>query len=186
MDLTICVATFGEARWIELAHGRAMPSARAQGCPVVYVHGDSLHEARNQAAKQASTPLVCWLDADDELAPGYAEAMCAGNADMRAPALLECHPDGRTVAVDVESRDIEKLNPCAIGTAVRRTMFLEAGGFAGWPAWEDWATFLRMHRRGATLEHIGGAVYLQHVRPGSRNRTVKHPRDLHAAIRAWA
>lgn len=185
MDLTICVATFGEARWVELAHDRAMPSARAQGCPVVYVHGDTLHQARNEAARQATTPMVCWLDADDELAPGYAEAMCAGTADMRAPALLECHPDGRTVAVDVESRDIERLNPCCVGTVVRRSMALESP-WPGWPAWEDWAFYLRLHRRGAILEHIGNAVYLQHVRKNSRNRTVQRPRDLHAAIRAWA
>lgn len=184
MDLTICVATFGDREWVELAHERAIPSAQEQDCPVVYVHGDSLALARTEAMAQASTEFVCWLDADDELAPGYAEAIMAGTADMRAPALVEQFPNGNRVRVDVEGRDFERLNPCCIGTAVRRSLLTFP-----WPefrAWEDWAFFLRLYRRGASLEHIEGATYVQHVRPLSRNRSLTQARRLHEEIRAWA
>lgn len=184
MDLTICVATYGHPYWIDLAHERAIPSAQAQGCDVIHVHGKTLAEARNQAAEQAATPLLCFLDADDELADGYAETMVEGSADMRAPRLLQLLPDGSSQMVDVASRDIEKLNPCCIGTTVRRSMFLEAGGFPDFRAYEDWALFLRMSRRGATLEHVP-ATYIQHVRVNSRN-VVTNPRKLMDEIRAWA
>lgn len=184
MDVTICVATFGNRRWAELAQRRAIPSAQRQSVPVVAVHGRTLAAARTACAQQATTEWLIHLDADDTLTGGYVDAMSEATGDLRAPALVEVH--GTTERpVDLTGRDIEQMNPCCIGTAIRRDMVLDIG-WSDWPAWEDWALFLTAARRGAVIEHVPGAVYRATVSAGSRNRRVPNPLQLHAAIRAAA
>ena len=87
MDATVIVATHGDPKWITLARERAIPSAEKQGVAVLHYHGESLSEARNFAASQVDTEWLCFLDADDELAPGYFEAMDKATGDLRAPSV---------------------------------------------------------------------------------------------------
>jgi hypothetical protein len=87
VNVTVAVATYGAPAWADLAERRALPSARALDVPAVHIHGTTLHEARNQALALVDTEWVCHLDADDELEPGYFDAMDAGTADVRAPAV---------------------------------------------------------------------------------------------------
>ena len=183
MDVTVCVATFGDRRWVDLAHDRALPSAYRQDCPVIYRHEDTLADARNAAIRAVTTEWVVVLDADDELSDGYCAALTCGTADIRVPALVEVQPDGTRTEVRLAGRDIEQVNPIPVSAMARRSDILSAGGFSTWPAWEDWALWLTMVRRGATFEHIPGATLFAHVDPASRNRTVRHPERLHAAIR---
>lgn len=186
MDVTVCVATFGDSHWTDLAHDRALPSATRQGCPVVYRHGDTLAGARNAAIAAANTEWVVVLDADDELSDDYCRTLAEGTADIRSPRLVEVYPDGTELAVPLAHRDIEQLNPLPISSMARRDDIIAAGGFAPWPAWEDWALWLRMVRRGATYEHMDAAVLYAHVRDGSRNRDIPDPAALHRAIRRSA
>src|SRR5687767_11356621 len=86
MDVTVCVATYGDPEWVNLAETRAVPSAEAQAT-TIHLHGFTLHDARNACLKLVKTPWVIFLDADDELEPGYVDAMAAGTADLRAPAV---------------------------------------------------------------------------------------------------
>lgn len=183
MDVTICIATFGDESWSRRALTYAWPSAVRQA-KTVAVHEASLPAARNLAAQIATTEWLVYLDADDQLAPGYIDAMAAASGDLRAPALVEVWPDGTQSPVDLTSRDIEHMNPCCIGTAIRCETVLQIG-WQSWPAWEDWAMFLTAHRRGARIEHVEGATYLASVRPRSRNRSVTDPDALHAAIRGF-
>lgn len=183
MDVTICVGTFGHRRWIDLAHDRAIPSAVRQGCPVIFRHETTLADARNAALRAARTDWVVVLDADDEMDDGYVAALAAGTADIRVPALFEVNPDGSREQIPLAHRDIEHTNPIPVSAMARRDMVLSAGGFQPWPAWEDWALWLTLVRRGATVEHIDAARLLAHVSPGSRNRSVTDPARLHAAIR---
>lgn len=185
MDVTICVATFGDDEWIRLAERVALPSANRQGCPVIHHHDPvSLAEARNAAIAAATTEWVIVLDADDRMSDGYAEALATGHADIRSPALVEVMPDGATNPVPLRHRNIEHVNPVPVSAMARRADILAAGGFAPWPAWEDWALWLTLARRGATIEHIDAAVLYATVRPRSRNRSVTDPQALHAAIKA--
>ena len=184
--MTIIVATFGDISWYELAGQRAMPSARTQGCPVLRHHGESLHEARNTAAGHAQTEWLCYLDADDELSPGYIAAMSEASGDLRAPAVTWITEHSATDPVTLADRDIEVMNPCVIGTLIRRELFHDLGGFKDWPAWEDWDLFLRATRAGANIEHVPNAIYRAHVRPRSRNQSVTNPRDLMRRIKASA
>lgn len=180
MDVTVCVATFGDAAWALRAQDVALPSATAQGVPVVVTHGEDLAGARNAAVAMAETEWLIFLDADDQLGAGYVEAMADVSGDLRVPRLMlgGCE-------VELRSRDIEWLNPCPVGTAIRKQMLLDCGGWPAFRAWEDWALFLRAYRRGATIEHTS-AVYHAHHDPQGRNSTVRQPERLHREIRAWA
>ena len=182
MDVTVCIATFGDRAWSDLAIATALPSAlwQEQDPPVAMTHGATLAEARNAAAAQADTEWLIFLDADDQLAPGYITAMAAADGDLRVPRLFLGDAE-----VDLTTRDIERTNPCPVGTAIRKDMLTDCGGWPAWPAWEDWALFLRAARRGASIVHTD-AVYRAAANPSGRNSTVANPRGLHEEIRAWA
>lgn len=181
MDVTVCVGTFGDRSWIDLAERRAIPSAEAQGVPVVHEHGKTLARARNAALRDVATELVVFLDADDELEPGYIQAMLAGAADLRVPMVRYVHnnrPRGAAfprvaghhhdcTAECVASGDGNWL---VVGTAARTQAMRDAGGWQEWMCYEDYDLWMRMILRGATVERIPAAVYRAHVNPQSRNR----------------
>jgi glycosyltransferase involved in cell wall biosynthesis len=179
MEFTVVVATYGEKKWGKLAHRRAIPSARSQA-PVEYVHGASLHEARNAGLERVNTEFVVFLDADDELAPGYIEAMASGSADLRGPSLQWVRSfkrAGDPFTVTVYGHDHACTGEClregnflVIGTAVRTELAREVGGFEPWPYTEDRAFFARCWLTGGSVEVIPQAVYRAHVRKRSRNR----------------
>lgn len=178
MDVTVIVGTFGPHFWVDMALNRAIPSAKDQA-PVIHRHADTLANARNDGAYLAETEWLCFLDADDELAPGYMDAMERGTADLRGPS-VSYTAEGRSrppYVPRVAGHTHECAGTCLpqgnwllIGTLVRRDLFLEAGGFAEYPVYEDWGLWLACWRHGATVEAVPDAVYLAHVRPESRNR----------------
>lgn len=177
MDLTVAVATFGSTDWAELAAERAVPSA--QGVPVVTAHGTSLAAARNAALSEVKTEWVVFLDADDQLEANYVDAMEAGTADLRAPAVRYVrngsHPTPYVPRVAghehaCEAECLRDGNWLVIGTAVRAQMLRDVGGWRDWPCYEDWDAFQRCWLAGATVEAIPEAVYRAHVRADSRNR----------------
>lgn len=186
--MTVAVATFGDDWWPQLAQQRAIPSADALGVPVVHVHGDTLHDARNDALAQVATEWVIHLDADDELEPGYVEAMTAGAADVRAPSV-------RYVRNETDQPDpvlprvaghrhictagcLPQGNWLVVGTAVRADLLRQVGGWRDWPWAEDWDVWLRCHLAGATIEAIPRAVYRAHVRLNSRNQVASQSQRL--------
>lgn len=195
-DVTVAIGTYGDPSWATLAAQRAIPSARTQGVPVVHVHAASLHEARNSAIDQVQTEHVIVLDADDELEPGYVNAMALGTADVRAPRVRYVRPGG-TAAGPVMLRVSGHQHPqcggeclaygnwIVIGAMVRTDLYRKIGGFEPWPLYEDWAAFARMWQAGATFEAIPRAIYRAHVRRDSRNRAPDRAAKL-AAHRAIA
>ena len=186
-SVTVVIATFGSPSWAALAVEHALPSALEQGCQVIVEHGQSLSDARNHAAAQATGEWLVFLDADDRLEPGYTDSVLDGSGDLRVSPLVEVDGGARR-RVRLARRDIECMNPCHVGTAIRRDMFHACGGFPDFPAWEDWALFLRAVRRGATVEHLPAdrPAYVATVRSGSMNRREFERAELHRAIRAWA
>ena len=174
MDVSIVVATFGAPEWAELARARAIPSAEQAGAAEVVVeHGATLAEARNTGAARARGEWLVFLDADDELEPGYLEAIAAAGGDLRAPAVryvIPGEPDPEPTVF--AGRNLARVNPCAIGTALRRELFEQAGRFWPEPAWEDWSLFRRCWLLGATIEHVPAAVYRVTMNPTGRNSTV--------------
>ena len=179
MDVTVLVATFGDPSWERLAWERAIPSAEALGVPVVHVHADTLHGARNDAVDRAGSEWVIHLDADDELERGFIDRISAGTADLRAPAVryvkngIVPMPIMPKVAGHTHGCGAECLpfgNWMVVGTAVRRQTVIDVGGWRDLPMYEDWDLWVRCWLAGATVEPVPSAVYRAHVRQESRNR----------------
>ena len=178
MDVTIAVPTFGDVSWMNLARERAIPSGEAQGVPVIHRHARDLAQARNHVLALVETEWVIHLDADDELEPGYVEAMSRGTADVRGP--IARYVDGHRERIwqprvfghshDCTGECLRDGNWLLIGSAVRTEMLRAIGGWRDFPWSEDWSTWLRCWKAGATFELIPDAVYRAHVRHDSRNR----------------
>lgn len=199
-DATVVTGTFGASWWGELANERARRSV-PEGVPFVHTHAATLAQARNVALESVETEWVVNLDADDELEPGYMEALAAGTADLRAPSVRYVQ-DGRSARPRVpkvaghrhpcSAECLDQGNWLVIGTAVRADLARDIG-WREWPVYEDWDFFWRCHLAGATVEAVPDAVYRAHVRFDSRNRApdmaVKN--DVHRQIvdanrEAWA
>ncbi|WP_018503081.1 glycosyltransferase family 2 protein [Parafrankia discariae] len=197
MDVTVAIGTFGLSWWYDLAVRRAIPSAEALGVPVVHYHAETLHDARNGALALVDTEWVIHLDADDELEPGYLDAMAAGTADVRAPAVRYVRGLGRlrasTPAVPTvaghshhcQAACLLQGNWLVVGALVRTDLVRQVGGWRDFDWSEDWDLWLRCHLAGASFEAMPAAIYRAHVRPGSRNRAPSRQTRL-AAHRAIA
>lgn len=179
MDVTVLVGTYGDGRWADLARERAIPSADAFGVPVIHVHSHSLHDARNEAAALADTEWLCHLDADDELEPGYFEAMEGADYDLRVPMVryvtdsylpLARFPMVAGHSHDCEAECLTEGNWLVVGTLVRKQMLDDIGGWRDYGCYEDYDLWVRCWQAGAVVDRVPGAVYRAHVRPDSRNR----------------
>jgi GT2 family glycosyltransferase len=195
VDVTVVVPTT-DPWWSTLAHQRAIPSARALGVPVVEGSGRTVHDARNNGLAQVTTPWVVHLDADDELEPGYLDAMATGSADVRAPAVRYVYPGNRadvprmpTVAGHTHACVAECLlygNWLVVGALAPTDLIRQVGGWRDFAWSEDYDVWLRCHLAGASFEAIPQAIYRAHVRAGSRNRVLSRAARLeaHRAIAA--
>ncbi len=178
MDVTVVVATFGAFEWEQLAWNRAIPNAEQQG-RVVSLHtpdARSLGDARNQAVRfHDPQGFICFLDADDELEPGFIDAMQAvpnvHTTDLLAPALRIVQDDPDVPVENLKDRDMRLMNPCPIGTLIHRSTFEAVGGFWDEPIWEDWAMFQRAWLLGSKIRFVDDAVYRSYWSPASRNHS---------------
>ena len=178
--MDVVVATFGGPEWAQLARQRAFPSAIGQADNVFLAHSATLARARNAGLEQVESDFVVFLDADDELEPGYLDAMESAAGDMRAPRVryvsgnferLPAYPVVPGHRHDCETACLEDGNFLVIGTAIRTELAREVGGFREEPIYEDWSLFLRCARAGGTVERVPDAIYRAHVRDDSRNRS---------------
>jgi len=188
---TVIIATFGDkVRWDKLAE-RAIASAHQQGRylhQLIRSHGSNIQVARNGAVHKATGTWLCFLDADDELEPGYLEAMLAGTGDLRYPRVRYVpyggDADSAPSRILVKGNTLLDQNHMVIGTLVRREQFLRVGGFPDYPAYEDWGLWLRCWVDGAVLGLVRDAVYRAHMRPNSRNHlSGKRAQELYHQIR---
>jgi glycosyltransferase involved in cell wall biosynthesis len=199
MNVSVIVATCGDDKWRRLAVERALPSAMAEVRDRVASHVLARHydphvtvaEARNWTARASDADWLCFLDADDELEPGYLDAMEAANEGWVYPKLENGWETGvppllvpkvrRVKPFVAESPHIPnkggwpEVNECVIGTLVHRSLFEQVGGFRNRTddgtaigLYEDWDLWLRCHAAGAELRYTD-AVYREHVNPTGRN-----------------
>ena len=169
----IVIATFGDPKWRILA-GRAELSAENQTRQpenIILSHADTLQEARNYGADRCQTDHLIFLDADDEIEPGYVEAMLEGTGNIRRPSTRGVYEDGSIEEPPsmIPRRDINESNCIVIGAMVDHDLFDQAGGFGDYPLLEDWDLWLRCWNLGASVVDVPKAVYRIHVTPGSRN-----------------
>lgn len=182
MDVTIVVPFTGPP-WSDLARERAVPSALACEVPVIEVEATTVHGARNAGLARVRTEWVCHLDADDELEPGYFEAIERGTADVRAPAVryvqgVSTRRPARMPTVAGHGAPHECSAPCLdagnwlVVGAVVRTELARVRGWRDFRWSEDWDFWLGVRAAGATFEAIPAAVYRAHVSRSSRNRAI--------------
>lgn len=179
-DVTVVVATYGEDRWHRLAQERAVPSAIDAGAPVIHAVGADLADARNTGLSRVPTRFVCFLDADDELEPGYFQAISRSTADLRVPAVRYVRPKRTTSPImprvaghqhhDCTGECLAFGNWMVIGTVAPTRLLMKVGGFRDFDWSEDWDLWVRCWQAGATIEAVTDAVYRAHVRMDSRNR----------------
>jgi cellulose synthase/poly-beta-1,6-N-acetylglucosamine synthase-like glycosyltransferase len=157
-----------------------VPSAEALGVPVIHTHGGTLRDSRNGALALVNTEWVIFLDADDELEEGYIEAMAAGTADVRVPAVryvAAAATSTRARMPMVAGHRHACTGDClafgnwiVIGAAVRTDLVRKVGGWRDFPWSEDYDLWARCWLAGATFEPVPTAVYRAYVRRDSRNR----------------
>ena len=191
--VSVIVATYGEDEWETLARERALPSvmngnlfeADARICDVLVHHvpDGTRASSLNVGAHYANGDWLIFLDADDELAPGYVGAM------RRA---LEQNPDGKVLFTPAVQQ-VRKGNPSApfffpecdlttgnwlvIGTMINRDFFLSLGGFREHPhGLEDWNLWARAVRAGASIVKVPDAVYRAFWNPRSKHHVLARNR----------
>lgn len=208
VKISALVATFGDRSWSDLALQRAVPSVENQlreGDEIHAGHWDegvSLAEARNRLAELAVGDWLLYVDADDELEPGYIDAMAQtearygglrnkpdGPRPLIAPLLRRVHGDNLTSAFAAYPNKGRwpQLNECVIGTLVHRDLFEEVGGFRDHTddgteiaMYEDWDLWLRCWDAGAVICY-SDAVYREHVSTG-RNTNAHLSQPVYDAI----
>lgn len=184
--VSIVIGTYGDRDlWASISQ-RAFDSAAAQtvSAEVIRSHGDTLQEARNYGAEEATGEWLIFLDADDELDSRYVEAMLRAEGDIRQPSTLGIEdgvPDEFSVLIP--RRNLLEANFLVIGSMVRRNLFLEVGGFDDYPILEDWALWLKLWVNGATIGAAPDAIYKVHVnRDGRNNRDPNLHGNYYTAI----
>jgi hypothetical protein len=173
----------------------ALPSSEGQGADEVLVLHDpdgTTSSARNDLARAATSDWLCFLDGDDQLAPGYLSAMRQKmRQTIRRPGEFLFVPrvqyvgDGGTEAPKFwPVTDYWNGNWMVIGTLVRREFFYEIGMFQdygdppGSNAYVDWAMWARCQMGGAVPVKVRGAIYIAHKHRDSQQRAASHRQRL--------
>lgn len=200
LDVTIVMGTFGDRSWSERARALSHRMIAAHpGVATVVCHRDTLAAARNDGARAALTEWLCFLDADDELEPGYFD-VSGGDWDILVPRVRYVGSEVRDGSpprrVRVAGHGTQHAGDCApdclgdgnyivVGAPLRRALFNEVGGFRDLPVYEDYDLWVRCWRAGALIAYTDGQVYRAHVNPRGRNvsLTAAERRKVEAGIR---
>jgi glycosyltransferase involved in cell wall biosynthesis len=184
MQVSILIGSYGDKGYRELAYTRALPSAEGQGAHEVLIEhfpdGD-VNSFRNDLAAKASGDWLCFLDADDELAPRYVEMMKLAWTRRGSPARMLIQPEvwqrvrHRTRRIGFggpyKPCDLDHGNYLVIGTLIERELFEQLDGFGAWPhGLEDWHLWARAARAGAKVIRAQGAIYIAHLNRNSAHK----------------
>jgi len=191
VNVSIIISTYGSEKWRDLAMSRAYPSALDQGAHEIVVGHDpegTIASVRNSLAEKATGEWLLFLDADDELAPGYLGAMqrvfeqeqTGGLPLLLTPAVSYVTARGRITPPKFwQEVDLEQANWLVIGTLVPRSLFLEVEGFPeAIHGYEDWALWAKCWKAGVRIVKVPKAIYRAHISPGSRNRRMTREEGL--------
>lgn len=190
MTISILIATYGTERWRERGETVALPSTEGQGADEVLVLHDpagTTSSARNDLARAATSEWLCFLDGDDQLAPGYIQAMRVKMRQTEIPGEVLYTPrvqyvgDGGTEAPKFwPETNYMYGNWMVIGTLVRREFFLSVGAFQdygdppGSNAYVDWAMWARCQMAGCSIVKVRSALYIAHKHRDSQQRAASH------------
>ena len=135
--------------------------------------GSGAAHTRNRALEKVTTPLVAFLDDDDELYPNHLER-CVWYADARGADLVYPGYDVeggedevRMFGVVFDAQLLAERNFIPITVVARTEAVIEAGGFRPHPdeygnPCEDWGLWLAMANRGADIAHLAEKTWRWH------------------------
>src|SRR6185503_4887334 len=186
MNVSIIIATHGDAFWEKLAHSRPLPSAKAEPAEVLIGHDPTGNRAtvRNELAAKATGDYLCFLDGDDELAPGYVYAMQkayereGGGDKLLLTPKVSYVVRGRRQRPKFWPETVPwSGNWMILGTLVSRVLFQEVGGWrefneADWNEWDDWELWIRCQKAEARPVKVPRAIYIAHQEKTSRHRSL--------------
>jgi glycosyltransferase involved in cell wall biosynthesis len=193
MSISLLVSTYGDENWKRVAE-RALTSAVGQNWHELFaVHSPdgTVASSRNLAAQQATGDWLLFLDADDELAPGYVGAMeraleregTDGNRRLLLTPAVSVVRNGRAgPPTFFRAVPLRQANWLVIGTLVHRDLFWEVGGFPeAEHGLEDWALWSKCARVGATVVKVPDAVYRYWANPQSMHRQLWRDKNVQRA-----
>lgn len=198
MNVSIIIGTYGEDSWERLAHERALPSAQVQDAFETLIGHDpegTVASCRNDLAAEARGDWLCFLDADDELAPGYLQAMRRvfekerrgdGPPLLLTPAVSYVRKNYRRPPMFHQEVSLEFGNWLVVGTLLEKDLFERVGGFPDYPhGFEDWALFAKCWKEGADIKKVPRAVYIAHINPKSKHREGWKNREWQVKTHLW-
>lgn len=181
--VTLAVATYGDQHWRDL--GNLAASRLATDHPhvtdIVRCHGTALHRARNACLDNTATEWIAYVDADDDIEPGYLPTLTAPpDADIRVPSVRHVTGPDDTTTPAAMPRVAGHRHTCGpaclacgnwivIGALARTSLLRKIGGWHD-RGWEDWHLWARCWQAGAHILPRPAAVYRHTVRAGSRGR----------------
>ena len=192
MKVAIVIATHGSAMWRDLAWSRAYPSAETQGADEILIEHEpdaTRAEVRNRLTERAEADWIVTLDADDELAPGYVDAIRAvadGTPSLLTPMVVYVRGRRPQAARFWPEIDLRKGNWMVVGTAFPRNLMLSLGGWRTFMGtgkhneYDDYDLWIRMTQAGCQVVKVPKAIYVAHIGPHSAHR-----RAQPAIRRAW-
>jgi glycosyltransferase involved in cell wall biosynthesis len=177
---------------MEIAKERAVPSVWTSGHDLVINHDRSgtIASSRNAAAELTKGDWLLFLDADDELAPGYVGAMeralerqqANGKRLLLTPAVSVVRNGRAGPATFFKEVPLRQANWLVIGTLVHRDLFWEVGGFPeAEHGLEDWALWSKCVRAGAEIVKVPDAVYRYWANPQSMHRQLWRDKNVQRA-----
>ena len=168
MDATVVVATTAHRHTLEHALHAAIPSAQAERVPVVHARAATLHEARTAGLRAVRTEWVCFLDAGDEIEPGFFEALSAASGELRAPAVRPVRRGVERARARVprvpghghpcEGSCLRRGNWLPLATLAPTELVRSVGGWRDVGPEQDWDLWVRCHLAGARVATVPAAV----------------------------
>lgn len=193
-SISVVITTYGASEWETMAWERAYPSVvnqiQEQDEIIIRHHPNlSIGPARNATAKAATGDFLIHLDADDQLADGYLDAMrhaCSGEqhtVTLFQPAVSYIRKGWAAPPFVRPANDLRVDNYLVIGTMLKRTLFGEIGGFEDYRhGFEDWSLWAKAWKAGAYVVPVPQAVYRAFINPKSEHRTMWRNRREQVAM----
>lgn len=176
------IASHGDEWWRQIANTRALPSAEKSGADEILIEHQrkaTRADLRNELTEAAIGDYIVTLDADDELSPGYCDAIRALDPCGALVVPRVQYIRGHRVGTPhfLPKRDIREDNWMVVGTAFPRDQFLKVGGWRTLTGTgtlneaDDWDLWARMTSDGCGIVYCEDAIYRAYVDRPSAHRS---------------